>query len=109
MTIPFVLTYSFPAALKDVLSGFQDSRLCVVKASELSGLKFISNYVLQPLVVRLSPWQVLPPELCILHRNSSVSHFLFSLFRGGIFIISHLETGCQLLLYQITAFRDALM
>ena len=26
--------------------GFQNSRLCVVKASELSGLKFISNYVL---------------------------------------------------------------
>ena len=115
MTIPFVLTYSFEAVLKDGLSVVQNSRPNVVEVSKLSGLKIyfqtlsarcrtrscLRSRVLQPLVVRLSPWQVLPPELCILHRNSSVSHFLFSLLRGGIFIISHLETGCQLLLYQI--------
>ena len=115
MTIPFVLTYSFEAVLKDGLSVFQNSRPNVVEVSKLFGLKIyfqtlsarcrtrscLRSRVLQPLVVRLSPWQVLPPELCILHRNSSVSHFLFSLLRGGIFIISHLETGCQLLLYQI--------
>ena len=117
MTIPFVLTYSFEAVLKDGLSVFQNSRPNVVEVSKLFGLKIyfqtlsarcrtrscLRSRVLQPLVVRLSPWQVLPPELCILHRNSSVSHFLFSLLRGGIFIISHLETGCQLLLYQITS------
>ncbi len=115
MTIPFVLTYSFEAVLKDGLSVFQNSRPNVVEVSKLFGLKIyfqtlsarcrtrscLRSRVLKPLVVRLSPWQVLPPELCILHRNSSVSHFLFSLLRRGIFIISHLETGCQLLLYQI--------
>ena len=39
MTIPFVLTYSFEAVLKDGLSVFQNSRPYVVKASKLFGLK----------------------------------------------------------------------
>ena len=39
MTMPFVVTYSFEAVLKDGLSGFQNSRPYVVKASKLFGLK----------------------------------------------------------------------
>ena len=39
MTIPFVQTCSFEAVLKDGLSGFQNSRPNVVKASKLLGLK----------------------------------------------------------------------
>ncbi len=39
MTMPFVVTYSFEAVLKDGLSGFQNSRPYVVKASKLVSLK----------------------------------------------------------------------
>ena len=39
MTMPFVVTYSFEAVLKDGLSGFQNSRPYVVKASKLFSLK----------------------------------------------------------------------
>ena len=39
MTMPFVVTYSFEAVLKDGLSVFQNSRPNVVKASKLFGLK----------------------------------------------------------------------
>ena len=39
MTIPFVVTYSFEAVLKDGLSVFQISRPNVVKASNQFGLK----------------------------------------------------------------------
>ena len=39
MTMPFVVTYSFEAVLKDGLSGFQNSRPYVVKVSKLFGLK----------------------------------------------------------------------
>ena len=39
MTMPFVVTYSFEAVLKDGLSGFQNSRPYVVKDSKLFGLK----------------------------------------------------------------------
>ena len=39
MTVPFVVTYSFEAVLKDGLSVFQISRPNVVKASNQFGLK----------------------------------------------------------------------
>ena len=39
MTMPFLVTYSFEAVLKDGLSGFQNSRPYVVKVSKLFGLK----------------------------------------------------------------------
>ena len=39
MTMPFVVTYSFEAVLKDGLSVFQISRPNVVKASNQFGLK----------------------------------------------------------------------
>ena len=39
MTMPFIQTYSFEALLKGGLSGFQNSRPYVVKASKLFGLK----------------------------------------------------------------------
>ena len=39
MTMPFVVTYSFEAVLKDGISGFQNSRPYVVKASKLFSLK----------------------------------------------------------------------
>ena len=45
MTMPFVVTYSFEAVLKDGLSGFHNSRPYVVKVSKLSGLKFIFRLV----------------------------------------------------------------
>ena len=53
MTMPFVVTYSFEAVLKDGLSVFQNSRPYVVKASKLFGLKIYFQTF--PSIIKPSP------------------------------------------------------
>ena len=60
MSIPFVLTYSFEAVLKDGLSVFQNSRPNVAKASKLFDLKIYFQTLLLRIVCLIIPY--FPPE-----------------------------------------------